>query len=626
MAAIPPQQARNINENINHFNDNESESEAISDEEMLEEAYLPRRRHIAGANVADVVGQAAVVANVVSESLRLRSRKWDKYMDMILRLPFLFLLDQILLQDMGWNGIYNHTSRNFTSQVVKVDGSSQYLNANHVFHFHKDPEFTTRKDAYLKAKQEALSEEYETNGNETYPRSSMEPVEATAAEMYQSLYGNPDWVALPHFAMAYCFITFAVALFIVLTLNTRQLKMFYTYLICISLVPISYTINIITIERLSNSEEYVISGIDAYLPTVLNSLMICNYFVQAAIGYLSSALLRTQINNNTHWLISDMLPFSILIPSILILVGIELETLRLAALVAIIPPAAITVTSLWFGLKLSFRSVRHSFKNKYHILQHFGLSTFLETEWIRLQVPSLLRTFWLTRCVQQVLVLVVRVVSASVVASTFTLPTLGNITAGIINMAKDLLTRGNETTMAVLGMTSIVAAVCHYIGSMFHFVLTDNENGNVGGTENDEEKSVGSVSAVLFFVLALQTGLTSLEPDKRFARLCKNLCLLVTALFHFVHNMASPVLMSLSAARFINYRRHFRALSICLFLICAPLILMAVLWKLFPVGTWLLAVSAFCVEVVVKGKKYKTLILKSRNRRNYIYDYKLTKE
>ena len=60
--------------------------------------------------------------------------------------------------------------------------------------------------------------------------------------------------------------------------------------------------------------------------------------------------------------------------------------------------------------------------------------------------------------------------------------------------------------------------------------------------------------------------------------------------------------MSLSAARVINYRRHLRALSICLFLVLAPVILMAVLWKLFPVGTWLLAVSAFCVEVVVKGK------------------------
>merc|ERR1719361_1862154 len=170
----------------------------------------------------------------------------------------------------------------------------------------------------------------------------------------------------------------------------------------------------------------------------------------------------------------------------------------------------------------------------------------------------------------------------------------------IVSSAKDLMTRGCENTVAILGMTSIFASISYYIGSMFQAFLTEAGAGNIGGMGNDEAENVGSVSAVLFLILALQTGLTSLEPEKRFARLCKNLCLLVTALFHFVHNMASPVLMSLSAARVINYRRHLRALSICLFLVLAPVILMAVLWKLFPVGTWLLAVSAFCVEVVVK--------------------------
>ena len=82
--------------------------------------------------------------------------------------------------------------------------------------------------------------------------------------------------------------------------------------------------------------------------------------------------------------------------------------------------------------------------------------------------------------------------------------------------------------IAVLGMTAIISSVCHYIGSFFHMLLNADE---------EEEKSVASISAVLFFVLALQTGLTSLESEKRFTRLCKNLCLLLTALFHFIHNM-----------------------------------------------------------------------------------------
>ena len=491
MAAGDPVQARNLDENIvlNHRVDDD---ERESDDDIRE--VLPQRRNIRG-NVDGEVWQAAAVANAVGESLQLRSRKWDKYVDMLLRLPFLFLLDQILLQDMGWNGLHN-IKANYTSKVVGIDGLPQdNSNSNNIqFHFTNDLNFTARKDAFLMAKQEAESKTYENNTNITENNTRSLPVEATAAEVYQSLYGNPDWVALPHFALAYCFMLFGVTLFIVLALNTRQLKMFYTYMLCASFIPLSYKINEFTISQMSSSSEMdVIDGLDAFLPSVANRIIIFNYFAQAAIGYSLSALLRYQMNNNVHWLINDLLPFSILIPSILILVGLETETLKLAAMMAIFPPAIITITTLWLGLRKAFRSIRHSFKNKYQILQHFGLSTFLETEWIRLQVPTLLRTFWITRCTQQMLVYLVRVIGASKLASTYTLPTAENIIITMTGTAKDLLTRGNETTMAVLGMTSIIAAICHHIGSMFHYVLTENENGNVGGAENDEEKSVSNM-------------------------------------------------------------------------------------------------------------------------------------
>jgi hypothetical protein len=79
----------------------------------------------------------------------------------------------------------------------------------------------------------------------------------------------------------------------------------------------------------SSSVMDVIDGLDAFLPSVANRSIIFNYFAQAAIGYSLSALLRYQMNNNVHWLINDLLPFSILIPSILILVGLDTETLKL---------------------------------------------------------------------------------------------------------------------------------------------------------------------------------------------------------------------------------------------------------------------------------------------------------
>lgn len=167
-----------------------------------------------------------------------------------------------------------------------------------------------------------------------------------------------------------------------------------------------------------------------------------------------------------------------------------------------------------------------------------------------------------------------------------------NAPLNFLSTIQSLLVSGCETLTAVLGMTSIISIICHYIGKMFQFFLLSEDY--------DEDKSIGTVSAILFYILALQTGLTSLSPEKRFIRLCRNLCLLVTALLHFLHNIVSPILMSLSAARNPSRKRHARALIVCAFLLVAPIVLLTVLWSKHSPSTWLLAVTAFSVEVIVK--------------------------
>lgn len=162
----------------------------------------------------------------------------------------------------------------------------------------------------------------------------------------------------------------------------------------------------------------------------------------------------------------------------------------------------------------------------------------------------------------------------------------------VLTAAQNLLVSGCETLTAILGMTSIVSVICHYIGKMFQLFLMSDDY--------DEDKSIGTVSAILFYILALQTGLTTLVPEKRFVRLCRNFCLLVSALLHFLHNIVAPILMSLSAARNPSMKRHARALTVCVFLLVAPLALLAVLWTKHSPSTWLLAVTAFSVEVIIK--------------------------
>lgn len=498
-------------------------------------------------------------------SLRLRR---SKALDIVLRLPPLFLMDQLLLSDMGLNLFddrqHFETNSSMTSQKPH-------------FHFSPPP-----------------SEHTEANLSQHFNDSNLE-------EAYVMLYGNLHWVLLPHLVhLSVCLFFYLMAAFIV-TLSTKQLLVFYTYLIATLCAPLSYACNRVMVHYMSSmidDKSMMIAWLSSDLsyigPTA--QVILSNVILQLGIAGLLSTILWLHLSVNiterqVRWGIS----LSMLTPTILVWI-FSFQLMRAVLIGSIVIPLTLTAYCLWQVFGAAFRSVILTVYTKRQFVANFGLNAFLETEWVRLRVPSLLRTFWLARFSQQLLVsLHVLSMNSWTFTSTETASKMAVDT--MLDLARDLFTRGAETIIAVLGMTSVISTLCHYIGSFFYIILT---SGSDSGQENEEEKSVASVSAVLFFVLALQTGLTSLEPDKRFSRLCKNLCLLITALFHFVHSMVNPVLMSLSASHNLNSKRHIRALGICVFLVLAPMVLMVSLWQYFSVGTWLLAVSAFCIEVVIK--------------------------
>lgn len=253
-----------------------------------------------------------------------------------------------------------------------------------------------------------------------------------------------------------------------------------------------------------------------------------------------------------------------------------------------------------------------------NIIRHYGLYTLLENQWTRLHVPQVififnfycftyisficssnsaqvLRVFWLTRLTEQAVFLF-----ADGTYKNWLEPGIlmfdGQL---VLNSTKALLVRGCETVVAVLGMTSVLSSVSHQIGNIMQSFLL---------VEDPEDRSIGTVSAILFFILALQTGLTGMEPEKRFLRLYRNLCLLFTAILHFIHNMVSPLLFSLSASRNMSLNRHGRALVVCFFLIAFPVWFLVYLWTHHAISTWLLAVSAFSIEVVIKVRTFEVLL------------------
>lgn len=58
-------------------------------------------------------------------------------------------------------------------------------------------------------------------------------------------------------------------------------------------------------------------------------------------------------------------------------------------------------------------------------------------------------------------------------------------------------------------------------------------------------------------------------------------------------------------------KRHARALIVCAFLVLTPSFLLYILWTTHTPSTWLLAVTAFSVEVIVKvNTTIQTLIIR----------------
>jgi E3 ubiquitin-protein ligase RNF139 len=223
--------------------------------------------------------------------------------------------------------------------------------------------------------------------------------------------------------------------------------------------------------------------------------------------------------------IQKLLPFSFLMPLCLSILPISPSIIKHSPAFAAILPLVLSKIALWSSAFDIFKTLYNGYTHARNFARNFGLSALVENEWQRLNVPCVLRAFWSLRIAIHFITIFLTTEMPLSFAAT----------------AQKILVSGCETLTAVLGMTSIISLICHYIGKAFQFFLM---------SENyDQDQSIGTVSAILFYILALQTGLTSLSPEKRFIRLCRNLCLLITALLHFLHNIVAPILMSLSAAR-----------------------------------------------------------------------------
>ncbi|XP_052903608.1 protein TRC8 homolog isoform X1 [Anopheles moucheti] len=386
----------------------------------------------------------------------------------------------------------------------------------------------------------------------------------------------------------YKFISFAVFKFLfclfgaisaacVFMLWTRHLVIVYMYIVSVGLIFLSYWSNVSALSVISDSPSLLEDVLSLNMERLLDPGGVLISILPHLLAQWLMGVIFAYIHlGPRHKIIQKALPFSFLMPLLLAMLPLPTIVLKHSPAFAAILPLVLSKIALWSSSFDVVKTILSGYQHARNFASNFGIATLIENEWQRLNVPCVLRVFWTIRLLEHLISLLMSSEAPLRFAAT----------------VQSVLVSGCETLTAVLGMTSIISLICHYIGKMFQLFLLSEDY--------DEDKSIGTVSAILFYILALQTGLTSLSPDKRIIRLCRNMCLLVTALLHFLHNIVAPILMSLSAARNPSRKRHARALIVCAFLLIAPGSLLAVLWASHSPSTWLLAVTAFSVEVIVK--------------------------
>jgi hypothetical protein len=165
--------------------------------------------------------------------------------------------------------------------------------------------------------------------------------------------------------------------------------------------------------------------------------------------------------------------------------------------------------------------------------------------------------------------------------------------------------------VSIAATTAILSFQFYLIGIfMQHLVGPSNNNHNHNNLNNNNHPnppetdlgSVGDVAASLFFLLSIQSGLSSLHAKLKIEKFFKNYSLLFIAILHFFHTQFDSQLMMLSASTKLNWRnqRNIRVLSLSSMLILIPIVILYVLFRNCSPSTWMLAASAFNIELMVK--------------------------
>ncbi|XP_016118745.1 RING finger protein 145-like, partial [Sinocyclocheilus grahami] len=302
-------------------------------------------------------------------------------------------------------------------------------------------------------------------------------------------------------------------------------------------------------------------------PLYLEPLSI-NRFTTALICQLVVCTLCSCVMQTKRiWLFSAHL-----LPLVARLCLVPLETIVFVNRFAMIFTGLEVIYFLASNLLVPFNLAKTAYREFAQVVEVYGLLALGMALWNQLVLPVLFMCFWLVLFALQIYTYF----------STRDQPTSRE---RLLFLFLTSIAECCCTPYSLLGLVFTVSFVALGVLTLCKFYLQGYR-----AFMNDNTMHRGMTEGITLLILAVQTGLIELQVIHRAFLLSIILFIVVASILQSMLEIADPIVLALGASRDKSLWKHFRAVSLCLFLLVFPAYMSYMICQFFHMDFWLLII------------------------------------
>ncbi|XP_064181356.1 RING finger protein 145-like [Anguilla rostrata] len=359
---------------------------------------------------------------------------------------------------------------------------------------------------------------------------------------------------------------------VLLTLPRQHLVQLYLYVLTALLLFAGHQI----------SRDYVRSELESgyegplYLEPLSTNRFTTALICQLVVCTLCSCVMQTK----QIWLFSAHL-----LPLVARLCLVPLEAVVFVNRFAMIFTGLEVLYFLASNLLVPYNLAKTAFRELVQVVEVYGLLALGMSLWNQLVLPVLFMCFWL-------------VLFSLQIYSYFSTRDQPTSRQRLLFLFLTSIAECCSTPYSLLGLVFTVSFVALGVLTLCKFYLQGYR-----AFMNDNTVHRGMTEGITLLILAVQTGLIELQVIHRAFLLSIILFIVVASILQSMLEIADPIVLALGASRDKSLWKHFRAVSLCLFLLVFPAYMAYMICQFFHMDFWLLIIisSSILTSLQVLG-------------------------